>query len=64
MIFDIQDIAALSIVALACVYLLRQGWQLVSRTQPSSGCGGGCAKCPSGSPAETPALTHIRLVDE
>jgi prepilin-type processing-associated H-X9-DG protein len=47
MSFNWQDVAALSIVTLACGYLLRQGWLLVRRKQPSGGCGGGCAKCPS-----------------
>ncbi|HUY35344.1 MAG TPA: FeoB-associated Cys-rich membrane protein [Pirellulales bacterium] len=53
--FDSQDLAALAIVALACGYLLRQGWRLARREQPPGGCGGGCAKCPSGG-AEKPTV--------
>ncbi|HVC95206.1 MAG TPA: FeoB-associated Cys-rich membrane protein [Pirellulales bacterium] len=62
--YDWQDLAALSIVALACGYLLWQGWRLVRRKQPPGGCGGGCAKCPSGSPTEAPVVLHIRLADD
>jgi len=62
--FDSQDLEALSIVALACGYLLWQGWRLVRRKQTPGGCGGGCAKCPSGSPIEAPPVMHIRLADD
>ncbi len=48
------------IVLAAVVYLGRQTWRAWRGS--ASGCGGGCAKCPSTEPdATSPTVVHIPL---
>lgn len=61
----LQNVLALSCVALAMAYLAWRGW---SRLRPGSspgGCGTGCATCPSGqsaAPGET-LIPETRLLE-
>jgi hypothetical protein len=49
-----QDIAAISIVAVACAYLLWRGWLVLKRRR--AGCGA-CSTCPSSESSEKQFVT-------
>ncbi|HUY87813.1 MAG TPA: hypothetical protein VMV10_03670 [Pirellulales bacterium] len=53
-----QNIAALSLVALAAGYLLRQAWRLFA-VKPARACGG-CSGC-SARPAAGPPVVPLEL---
>ncbi|GIW85802.1 MAG: hypothetical protein KatS3mg108_0126 [Isosphaeraceae bacterium] len=44
-----QDLAALSLVALAAAWLARRAWSSLTRRR-SSGCAKGCGTCPASNP--------------
>jgi hypothetical protein len=45
-----QDIAAISLVGLAGVFVLWRAWRAIA-ARTSVGCGSGCGKCPDGKPS-------------
>jgi hypothetical protein len=58
MTLDWQEIAALSLVALACGYLLLRGVRLVRSQRPTGACGG-CAKCAGGPATKSRVLIQV-----